>query len=63
MGVGAALLERLTRDLPYERWLLMTTADAADPARLLYASHGWQPIGPGLGPAQVILGRRSRDAG
>ena len=34
------------------------TADAEDPARHLYASEGWQVIGPGLRDEQVIMGRR-----
>jgi len=57
-GVGRALLERLTDDLPHERWVLMTTGDAEDPARHLYARAGWKVIGPGLRDGQVILGRR-----
>ena len=47
-GVGRALLDRLTDGLPHERWVLMTTADADDPARHLYARAGWEVIGPGL---------------
>jgi hypothetical protein len=35
----------------------MTTADAADPARHLYAQAGWQVVGPGLRDDQVIMGR------
>ena len=35
----------------------MTTADADDPARHLYASTGWSVIGPGLTADQVIMGR------
>ena len=57
-GLGRRVLEALTSDLPHERWLLMTTADPDDPARRLYASLGWQVIGPGLRADQVILGRR-----
>jgi ribosomal protein S18 acetylase RimI-like enzyme/SAM-dependent methyltransferase len=57
-GVGAALLQRLTAGLPHERWLLMTTAAAEDPARRLYARQGWEVIGPGLSPDTVIMGRR-----
>jgi ribosomal protein S18 acetylase RimI-like enzyme len=57
-GVGSALLEEVTRGLPHERWLLMTTADPSDPARRLYAGHGWRVLGPGLRPDQVIMGRR-----
>jgi len=55
---GAALMRVLTGGLPQERWVLMTTADADDPARHLYASDGWQVIGPGLRDGQVIMGRR-----
>ncbi|WP_191907988.1 GNAT family N-acetyltransferase [Nocardioides cynanchi] len=57
-GVGRALLRALTRGLPHSRWTLMATADADDPARHLYASEGWQVVGPGLGGDQVILGRQ-----
>ncbi len=57
-GVGGGLLDALTRDLPHERWVLMTTADADDPARHLYARRGWRVIGPGLSDDQVIMGRR-----
>jgi ribosomal protein S18 acetylase RimI-like enzyme len=57
-GVGRALLRALCSELTQDRWLLMTTADAEDPARHLYAADGWQVIGPGLGDAQVIMGRR-----
>lgn len=55
-GHGAGLLRALTRGLSQDRWLLMTTDDADDPARHLYASHGWQVIGPGLRSGQVIMG-------
>ena len=47
-GLGAGLMRVLTRGLSEHRWLLMTTEDADDPARHLYASEGWQVIGPGL---------------
>jgi ribosomal protein S18 acetylase RimI-like enzyme len=57
-GVGRALLTGLTEGLPQERWVLMTTADASDPARHLYARAGWQVIGPGLRDGQVVMGRR-----
>ena len=57
-GVGRTLLARLTEDLPQERWLLMTTADAQDPARHLYARAGWEVVGPGLRDDQVVLGRQ-----
>jgi ribosomal protein S18 acetylase RimI-like enzyme len=57
-GVGRELLDRLTRDLPHDRWVLMTTADAHDPARRLYARAGWEVIGPGLRDGQVVMGRR-----
>ncbi len=46
-------------DLQNPRWLLMTSADADDPARHLYASEGWQVIGPGPDRSgQVTMGRR-----
>lgn len=57
-GIGGALLREVTRALPHPRWTLMTTADADDPARHLYAREGWQVIGPGLRDDQVILGRQ-----
>jgi ribosomal protein S18 acetylase RimI-like enzyme len=57
-GIGGGLLRAVTRDLPQARWTLMTSADADDPARHLYAREGWQVIGPGLGDGQVTMGRR-----
>jgi ribosomal protein S18 acetylase RimI-like enzyme len=57
-GVGTALMRAVSAGLQQERWLLMTTADAGDPARRLYAREGWEVVGPGLGEDQVILGRR-----
>ena len=56
--VGRTLLDRLTDGLPQARWVLMTTGDADDPARHLYARAGWQVIGPGLRDGQVVMGRR-----
>lgn len=56
-GVGRSLLRALTADLPHERWLLMTSADPADPARRLYAAEGWTVIGPGLRDDRVIMAR------
>jgi ribosomal protein S18 acetylase RimI-like enzyme len=56
-GVGSALMRELTAGLPHERWLLMTTADDADPARRLYAAQGWEVLGPGLASDQVVMGR------
>ena len=58
-GVGRRLLDTLTAGLPHERWLLMTTADADDPARRLYAATGWSVVGPGLEADQVIMGRQA----
>ena len=57
-GLGRSLLREVTRDLPNPRWTLMTSADAENPARHLYASEGWQVIGPGLSDGQVTMGRR-----
>ena len=57
-GVGRGLLGCLTAELPHDRWLLMTSADAQDPARHLYARTGWEVIGPGLRDGQVVMGRR-----
>ena len=56
-GHGSGLMSVLAGGLPQERWVLMTTADADDPARHLYAREGWQVIGPGLRDGQVIMGR------
>jgi hypothetical protein len=49
-------MRAITEGLPHDRLLLMTTTDAADPARRLYASDGWQVIGPGIGDGTVIIG-------
>jgi ribosomal protein S18 acetylase RimI-like enzyme len=57
-GHATRLMRALTDDLPHARWVLMTTADADDPARHLYAGLGWQVIGSGLDDGQVIMGRR-----
>jgi ribosomal protein S18 acetylase RimI-like enzyme len=57
-GVGGALLQKITHGLPQRRWILMTTADADDPARHLYAREGWQVIGPGLRDGEMFMGRR-----
>ena len=56
-GVGDTLLTELTSDLPHERWLLMSTDDEDDPARRLYARHGWEVLGPGIGAGTVVMGR------
>lgn len=56
-GVGRALLHRVTEGLIHERWLLMTTADRADPARRLYDSEGWHVIGSGVANDQVIMAK------
>ena len=58
-GAGGLLLDAVTAGLSHDRRLLMTTADATDPARRLYASRGWELVGPGLAADQVILGRRA----
>jgi ribosomal protein S18 acetylase RimI-like enzyme len=57
-GVGARLLDEITEGLPQERWLLMTSADESDPARRLYAGHGWHVLGDGIGDGTVIMGHR-----
>jgi ribosomal protein S18 acetylase RimI-like enzyme len=57
-GIGSALLRCMCEGLTQERWTLMTTADADDPARRLYARAGWEVLGPGLRDGQVIMGRR-----
>ncbi len=57
-GIGRDLLARLCDGLEQEHWVLMTTADADDPARHLYAHGGWQVLGPGLLDGQVVMGRR-----
>lgn len=56
-GAGTALMRGLTDGLPHQRWLLMTTSDADDAARRLYAREGWEVVGPGLRDDQVIMGR------
>jgi ribosomal protein S18 acetylase RimI-like enzyme len=58
-GIGRQLMRTLLGGLPHERLLLMTTSDPADPARRLYSAEGWQVIGPGIGDATVIMGRRN----
>ena len=58
-GIGRALLHALLDGLPHERLLLMTSDDASDPARLLYACEGWRVIGPGIGDGTVIMGKRT----
>lgn len=57
-AIGRSLMRVLLEDLPHDRWLLMTSADADDPARRLYASEGWHVLGPGIGDDTVIMGRR-----
>jgi len=56
-GIGHGLMARLCDGLDQEHWLLMTTADADDPARHLYAHGGWEVLGPGLRDGQVVMGR------
>lgn len=58
-GTGRALLRALLTGLPHDRLLLMTTADAGDPARRLYAAEGWDVLGPGTGDATVVMGRHA----
>src|SRR4051794_15940044 len=58
-GIGEGLLRRVVEGLHEQRCLLMTTADADDPARRLYAAQGWEVVGPGLRDGQVIMGRHS----
>ena len=62
-GLGGSLLESLTEGLPHERWLLTTTADERDPARRLYARHGWAVLGPGIGAGTVVMGRLNAAGG
>ena len=57
-GTGRALLRALLAGVEHDRLLLMTTADATDPARRLYAAEGWEVLGPGIGEGTVIMGRR-----
>lgn len=57
-GVGRELMRALTNEIDHDRLLLNTTADPDDPARRLYASQGWLVLGPGVGDATVIMGRR-----
>jgi ribosomal protein S18 acetylase RimI-like enzyme len=56
-GIGRGLMQALTSELPHTKLLLMTTSDPSDPARRLYASDGWQVIGPGIGNDTVIMGK------
>jgi GNAT superfamily N-acetyltransferase len=58
-GIGRALLRDVLDGLPHERLLLMTTSEASDPARILYASEGWAVVGAGIGDATVIMGKRT----
>ena len=60
-GIGRGLLAAVVHGLAHERLLLMTSLDSADPARRLYASEGWQVLGPGIGEATVIMARRNLD--
>ena len=60
-GIGRRLMQILLEGLPHERLLLMTSSDPSDPARRLYASEGWDVLGPGIGDGQVIMGRRAVD--
>ena len=62
-GLGSRLLEGLTGGLPHRRWLLMSTADEDDPARRLYARHGWTVLGRGIGEGTVVLGRLNAAGG
>jgi len=59
-GAGRALVRALVAGLDHDRLLLMTTADATDPARRLYAAEGWEVIGPGIGADTVIMGKRGQ---
>lgn len=61
-GIGRGLMHALLDGLPHDRLLLMTSSDPSDPARRLYASEGWHVLGPGVGEATVIMGRRNTDA-
>ncbi|GAA5156702.1 hypothetical protein GCM10023340_45260 [Nocardioides marinquilinus] len=56
-GLGRALMRALVDGVPHERLLLMTTDDAGDPARRLYAAEGWTVLGPGVGEHTVVMGR------
>ena len=60
-GIGRSLMHTLLEGLPHERLLLMRSSDPSDPARRLYASEGWQVIGPGTGDGTVTMGRRAVD--
>lgn len=62
-GVGRALLRALLDGLPHDRLLLMATDEPANPARRLYASEGWEVVGPGTGEHTVIMGRLNPPAG
>ena len=62
-GIARGLMHLLLREVPHDRMLLMTTADEADPARRLYAAHGWTVLGAGISPATVVLGKLNPAAG
>lgn len=57
-GIGRGLLRVLQDAATHERMVLQTAADPDDPARRLYGSEGWQVLGPGVGAATVVMGRR-----
>ena len=57
-GIGRKLMRTLLDGLTHERSVLMTSSDASDPARRLYASEGWHVLGPGIREGTVIMGRR-----
>jgi ribosomal protein S18 acetylase RimI-like enzyme len=59
-GVGRGLMEAISDGLEHDRLLLMTTSDDSDPARRLYASVGWEVIGPGIGEGTVVMGKHPR---
>ncbi|MCA2216605.1 GNAT family N-acetyltransferase [Jidongwangia harbinensis] len=62
-GIGRRLMRAVVDGRDHERLLLMTTSDAADPARRLYASEGWRVIGPGIGEATVIMAKGTARTG
>jgi GNAT superfamily N-acetyltransferase len=57
-GIGRALMRAVLEGVPGRRLLLMTSAEPTDPARRLYASEGWEVLGPGIGEGTVIMGKR-----
>ena len=57
-GIGRKLMRTVLDGLRHEVSVLMTSSEAADPARRLYAAEGWHVLGPGIREGTVIMGVR-----